>query len=172
MLLLRIRNHYRGSGRLRPRGWQCARGDRGSVRTVENAHTRPTRRCPLRLRSTTIRVPRNVRPAVRRACVLLPSGVAVRPVGRWWLWRGGNRIYRARGSCAAASPRTRLHPTTRRRNITGDRVAAAAAVVVPSSPRQLRRRRRRSRERRGPFLFTSPPQPPWYTIRSNTRFLH
>lgn len=99
--------------------------------------------------------------------MLLPSGVggvAVRPVGRWWLWRGGNRIYRARGSCAAASPRTRLHPTTRRRNITGDRVAAAAAaVVVPSSPRQLRRRRRRrSRERRGPFLFTSPSQPPWF----------
>jgi len=84
--------------------------------------------------------------------VLLPSGVAVRSVGRWWLWRGGNRIYRARGSCAAAaSPRTRLHPTARRRNITGDRVAAAA-VVVPSSPRQLRRRRRRSRERRGPFF--------------------
>lgn len=45
----------------------------------ENAHTRPTLSV-----ATTFdddRVPRNVRPAVRRACVLLPSGATVRPVG-------------------------------------------------------------------------------------------
>lgn len=151
----------------------CARRS-GECANRENAHTRPTRRCPLRLCSTTI-VCRETfdRPYAEHVCycrVVSPSGRSV----------GGGcgaavTVYTARAVHAPPpppSPRTRLHPTTRRRYITGDR--DAAAVVVPSSPRQLRRRRRcrRSRERRGPFLFTSPPQPPWYTVRRNTRFLH
>jgi len=104
----------------------------------ENAHTRPTLSVATSFDDD--RVPRNVQPAVRRACVLLPSGAAVRPVGG-----GGGAavtvLYRAR------SVRCRLlpHPSPKR-CLTGDRVAAA--VVVPSSPRQLRRRR----ERRGLFF--------------------
>lgn len=103
ILLLQICNYYRGSGWLRPRGWQSARGDRGSVQTVK-MRTRDRRRCPLRLRSTTS-VSRETfdRQCAEHVCycrVVSPSG---RSVGRWWLRRGGNRIYRARGSCAAAA---------------------------------------------------------------------
>lgn len=135
----------------------CARRP-GECAYRENAHTRPTRRYPLRLRSTTI-VCRETfdRPCAEHVCycrVVSPSG---RSVGDGC--GAAVTVYTARAVHAPPppSPHTRLHPTTHRRNITGDRVATA--VVVPSSPRQLRRRRRRSRERRGPFLFTSPPQP-------------
>jgi len=79
---------------------------------------------------------------VRRACVLLPSGAAVRPVGGGCGGGAAVTVYTARGPCAAAFYPTPHH----QRCLTGDRVAAA--VVVPSSPRQLRRRR----ERRGLFF--------------------
>lgn len=67
---------------------------------LENAHTRPTLSV-----ATTFdddRVPRNVQPAVCRACVLLPSGAAVRPVGGGCGGGAAVTVYTARGPCAAA----------------------------------------------------------------------